>query len=180
MIMWFIKGGRASGKTVLLIQQSALTGQPILVTSIHRARLLKDRAKEMKLHIPEPIVWKNENHGDRAEVLADDGEELINRMLRETMGIRCVGMAVNGPLTVLDRHFLKDFGTLPPRTLERLEFERYVNGTWDGHSGSRRGCGGCQWVPICGICENEGSALCRECKMEVKSGFELREDGDGK
>lgn len=132
--MWFVKGGRASGKTTLLLRHSALTGTPILVSNSMKADILMDRAQEMGLYIPAPIVWNGSRYGEAgAGVLVDGGEELIDRMLQAQMGVRCEGMTIRGPLTVLESPIPKEVArTLPPDMLKKLDFERYVNGAWDG------------------------------------------------
>ena len=46
---------RASGKTTLLIKESAKTGRPIIEPNTASARYVEEQAKEMGLIIPEPI-----------------------------------------------------------------------------------------------------------------------------
>lgn len=46
---------RASGKTTLLIKESAKTGRPIIEPNTASARYVEEQAKEMGLNIPEPI-----------------------------------------------------------------------------------------------------------------------------
>ena len=46
---------RASGKTTLLIKESARTGKPIIEPNTASARYVEEQAKEMGLIIPEPI-----------------------------------------------------------------------------------------------------------------------------
>ena len=46
---------RASGKTTLLIKESAKTGRPIIEPNTFSARYVEEQAKEMGLNIPEPI-----------------------------------------------------------------------------------------------------------------------------
>lgn len=46
---------RASGKTTLLIKESAKTGRPIIEPNAASARYVEEQAKEMGLIIPEPI-----------------------------------------------------------------------------------------------------------------------------
>ena len=46
---------RASGKTTLLIKESAKTGRPIIESNTASARYVEEQAKEMGLIIPEPI-----------------------------------------------------------------------------------------------------------------------------
>ena len=46
---------RASGKTTMLIKESAETGKPIIVANSMRVNDLEQQAKEMGLRIPEPV-----------------------------------------------------------------------------------------------------------------------------
>lgn len=109
--MYFIHGGRATGKTSTLVIQSAMTGVPIMTTNYQRVTLYKDYAKNMGLKIPEPIIWKNRQEGaglDKRQVLIDDGENFLNYILIHTSGVRCVGMAIGEPVFELDNFRLAD------------------------------------------------------------------------
>lgn len=54
---------RASGKTTLLIKESAKTGRPIIEPNTASARYVEEQAKEMRLNIPEPISATSWNGG---------------------------------------------------------------------------------------------------------------------
>ena len=54
---------RASGKTTLLIKESAKTGRPIIEPNALSAIYVEEQAKEMGLNIPEPISATNWNGG---------------------------------------------------------------------------------------------------------------------
>lgn len=54
---------RASGKTTLLIKESAKTGRPIIEPNTASARYVEEQAKEMGLIIPEPISATSWNGG---------------------------------------------------------------------------------------------------------------------
>ena len=54
---------RASGKTTLLIKESAKTGRPIIEPNTFFARYVEEQAKEMGLNIPEPISATSWNGG---------------------------------------------------------------------------------------------------------------------
>ena len=54
---------RASGKTTLLIKESAKTGRPIIEPNTASARYVEEQAKEMGLIIPEPISATSWNSG---------------------------------------------------------------------------------------------------------------------
>lgn len=106
--MNFIHGGRATGKTTLLIRQSAETGIPILTTNYGRIRLYKDYAEHLGLKIPDPILWKNRKLPlkDGSKVLIDNGEETINNILRENSGVICETMVIDQPVKHLKGSFI--------------------------------------------------------------------------
>ena len=90
--MVFIHGGRATGKTVMMLIESAQTGIPIMVTGHVRKEILKQQAKAMKLKIPEPVIWKrNRDQGviGRDKVLIDDLESFLQCVLLRTSGVQC-------------------------------------------------------------------------------------------
>lgn len=90
--MVFIHGGRATGKTVMMLIESAQTGIPIMVTGHVRKELLKQQAEKMKLKIPEPVIWKkNRDQGvtGRDKVLIDDLESFLQWVLLRTSGVQC-------------------------------------------------------------------------------------------
>ena len=134
--MYFIHGGRASGKTVLILKQSAATGIPILTTNYRRISLYKDCAKRLWLNIPEPIIWRNERlpvqFGSR--VLIDNGEETLDRILLVNSGVRCETMVISDPVKHLSHSFLENSFFLPEEyrggRLELLDVHAY--GNWDG------------------------------------------------
>ena len=122
--MNFIHGGRASGKTVLLLKQSANTGVPILTTDYIKKRLLMDYAKHMELEIPEPLIWTNHHLPVQigSKVLIDNGEEVLNTILYTNSGVVCETMVLSDPVKHLTGSFieglkdvLKDY---PPETLK--------------------------------------------------------------
>ena len=64
---------RASGKTTMLIKESAKTGKPIIVTNSMMVDILAQRAKEMGLRIPEPVsamrwIINDYGSGDRNRI----------------------------------------------------------------------------------------------------------------
>lgn len=134
--MYFIHGGRASGKTVLLLKQSAATGIPILTTNYYRIPLYKDCAKRLGLKIPEPILWKNirlpVQFGSR--VLIDNGEETLDRILSVNSGVKCEAMAISDPVKHLSHCFFENPLILPEEYMGgRLELlDVHVYGNWDG------------------------------------------------
>ena len=104
--MYFIHGGRGSGKTTWLLLQSAMSGIPIMAANYQRIVLYKDHAKQLGLKIPEPILWKNRKEGDGFEikqVLIDDMEYFLNHVLLNTCGAMCVGAAIGEPVFDLSK-----------------------------------------------------------------------------
>lgn len=131
--MNFIHGGRATGKTTLLLRQSAETGIPILTTNYFRIRLYKDYAEHLGLKIPEPILWRNRKLGmkDGSKVLIDNGEETINNILRANSGVTCETMVIDQPIKHLKGSFI-DLSAFPNDViggrLDCLDAARY--GLW--------------------------------------------------
>lgn len=89
---------RQGGKTTDLLSMSAETGYPIVVKNRNDSRLLKKRAKEISLTIPEPItttqilngkVKINTNH-----VLIDDAEYFINQIMLKLIGCGVAGLTM--------------------------------------------------------------------------------------
>ena len=78
---------RASGKTTMLIKESAETGKPIIVANSMRVNDLEQQAKEMGLRIPEPISafrWiTNDYCNSKSRILTkarDSGGFLIDEL----------------------------------------------------------------------------------------------------
>ena len=76
---------RASGKTTMLIKESAETGKPIIVANSTRVNDLEQQSKEMGLRIPEPVSayrWITNNYcGGRSRIFKkakDSGGFLID------------------------------------------------------------------------------------------------------
>lgn len=140
--MWFIHGGRATGKTTMLLRQSAVTGCAILVAHGNRARFLKQQAQSMGLNIPEPIVWKNDSNYCNLGCLMDDAEQIIDMILQTRMGLHCEGMVINGPMTTLFNPYLPEsaFDSLPAASLARLNAEKVRNYTMGCWGACARGC----------------------------------------
>lgn len=113
--MNFIHGGRGSGKTIILVKQSAATGIPIMVDHYHRVPFLKNDAEMLNLKIPEPIVWRNEHMEGKLGkyVLVDNGEALLTRLLLDTSGCICTAMAISDPVIHLTSCFLDGYIGIP-------------------------------------------------------------------
>lgn len=132
--MYFIHGGRATGKTTVLIQWSAMTGIPIMTTAYHRIGLYKERAKQMGLKIPEPILWKNRQEGmgiDKRQVLIDDGEHFLDYVLMQTAGVRCAGMTICEPIFELPKWEADQFSFAKIITAKRMSSDVHTYGDWD-------------------------------------------------
>ena len=136
--MHFIHGGRASGKTTLLLKRSADTGMPILTTNYHRLRWYKEYALSIGLKIPEPILWKNRPLGlsSDTKVLIDNGEEIINHILRINSGVTCETMVIDGPIMHITTCFLDDPKVFPSEVMggkfEIMDIRNaYLYGKWD-------------------------------------------------
>ena len=78
---------RASGKTTMLIKESAETGKPIIVSNNDRVCKVVQQAKEMGLRIPEPVSARrwilNDYLNDKSRILKkaiDSGGFLIDEL----------------------------------------------------------------------------------------------------
>ena len=136
--MVFIHGGRASGKTSLLLKKSADAGIPILTTNYFRLRDYVELARKMGLNIPEPILWKNRHLGKPGDskVLIDNGEEILNHILRVNSGVTCEVMVIDSPIMHITSCFLDNPETFPREVMggkfEFMDINRaYMYGEWD-------------------------------------------------
>ena len=76
---------RGTGKTTLLVRRSAATNTPIVCATYDAVRLLKERAIEMGLRIPDPIpAAELKTLGrDVSSVLIDDADAVLRVILYE-------------------------------------------------------------------------------------------------
>lgn len=82
-------GARQTGKTTRLIKISAEEKIPILTMNKGTANLLKSKAKELNLDIPDPIsvsqIKCRDSENDNNEIpkiLVDDAEHILQALLR--------------------------------------------------------------------------------------------------
>ena len=136
--MYFIHGGRASGKTTFLLKMSAATGRPILTTKYWRIRFYEGYAKGLGLKIPQPILWKGSKLGmsPGSKVLIDNGEETLNSILDHSAGVTCDVMAISSPVMHITNCFLYSPESLLSEVLggkfESMDIEQaYQLGIWD-------------------------------------------------
>lgn len=135
--MYFIHGGRASGKTTFLLKMSAATGSPILTTNYWCIKIYEDHAKALGLRIPKPILWGDAKLMVRPynKVLIDNGEEALNHILRKEIDVACDVMAIHSPVMHITNCFLDNTESLPSEVLggkfESMDIERaYQLGIW--------------------------------------------------
>lgn len=135
--MYFIHGGRASGKTTYLLKMSADTGIPILTTNYWRISFYEGHAKELGLKIPKPILWKDSKLGMKpgSKVLIDNGEETLNKILNHNTGVTCEVMVISDPVMHIESCFLDKPELFPSELLggefESMDIERaYQCGRW--------------------------------------------------
>ena len=136
--MYFVHGGRASGKTTLLLRKSADTGIPILTTNYWWLHWYKEYAKRLGLKIPDPILWKNQNLGlePDSKVLIDNGEETLNHILRLNSGVSCEAMVIDSPVMHITSCFLDNKEMFPEEVIggkfEEMDIWRaYLYGEWN-------------------------------------------------
>ncbi|MDO5545190.1 MAG: hypothetical protein Q4F81_05130 [Eubacteriales bacterium] len=135
--MYFIHGGRGSGKTTYLLKMSAATGIPILTANYCRRKLYEDYAKAMGLMIPKPIIYGDQKLMPMIckKVLIDNGEEVINHILRKEIDVSCDVMAIRSPVIHITNCFLDSQESLPSEVLggkfESMDIEQaYQFGIW--------------------------------------------------
>ena len=80
--MKILKMDRGAGKTFHLIRLSAILDSPILCATEQSKKYILDKAKEMWLEIPEPIVVNRNNfeivmRGRNTDLLIDDLELVL-------------------------------------------------------------------------------------------------------
>ena len=79
--MEILNMNRGEGKTTELIKVSSITNAPIICRTRKMAKLIKEKAKEMGLEIPNPMtidMYKNEKY--RYEKVLIDDIDLVLRM----------------------------------------------------------------------------------------------------
>ena len=137
--MYFIHGGRASGKTTYLLKMSADTGIPILTTNHRRLRWYEEYAKKLGIKIPKPVFWKNRHLGlePGSKVLIDNGEEILNHILLFNSGVTCEAMVIDSPVMHITNCFLDNPEAFPSEImggqLESMDIRRaYLYGEWGG------------------------------------------------
>ena len=134
--MYFIHGGRASGKTTYLLKMSAATGNPILTTEYWRIRIYEDYAKHLGLNIPKPVLWRDHDTklNSGSKVFIDDGEITLRHILSKA-GVTCTAMAIVNPVMHITNCFLDSPESLPSEVLggkfESMDIEQaYQLGIW--------------------------------------------------
>lgn len=136
--MYFIHGGRASGKTTYLLKMSADTGIPILTTNYWRLLWYEEYAKILGIKIPKPVFWKNRKLGlePDSKVLIDNGEEILNHILRFNSGVVCEAMVIDSPIMHITNCFLDNPEAFPSEVMggkfESMDIRQaYLCGEWD-------------------------------------------------
>lgn len=75
--MKILRMDRGNGKTFHLIKLSAILDSPIICATEQSKKYILDKAKEMALEIPEPIVVNRNSYGRRNTDLLIDDLELV-------------------------------------------------------------------------------------------------------
>lgn len=80
--MKILRMDRGAGKTFYLIKLSAILDSPIICTTEQSKKYILDKAREMGLEIPEPIVVNRINFdpvmgGRKENLLIDDLDEVL-------------------------------------------------------------------------------------------------------
>lgn len=106
--------GRNEGKTTLLLRRSAEENIPIVCNTKAHANYVKEKAKELKLSIPEPIVpiWFTRTGQSQAncvligtkvdKVLIDDADIFLNTVAHHALGVDVAGFTMTDPCISVD------------------------------------------------------------------------------
>lgn len=84
--MNIIYGDRCSGKTTKLIMTSAVMNMPIICNEQYRAHYIKEKANQLRVDIPEPIVIE-QGYSYNGSVLLDDANLYIKDALEQYFGV---------------------------------------------------------------------------------------------
>ena len=128
--MRIFAGGRAVGKTTLLILQSAQTGCRILVKTKQSADYLKAQAKSLGLVIPEPVVWDKGQQHIEEPVMIDNLEAFVQMVVSERLGTRVAIATTGSPIEHLDHPVPLPITQAEAATKARL-IQTAVCGRWD-------------------------------------------------
>lgn len=84
--------GRRTGKTTQMLYTSEATGYPIVVHSRQMVSVLKNRAKQLGISIPEPITVNDLRMGffSPKGVLIDEADKIISDALDAYLGCHVV------------------------------------------------------------------------------------------
>ena len=89
--MNIIYGDRCSGKTTKLIMTSAVMNMPIICNEQYRAHYIKEKANQLRVDIPEPIVieqgYSCKGYSYNGSVLLDDANLYIKDALEQYFGV---------------------------------------------------------------------------------------------
>lgn len=92
---------RGWGKTTQLIYSSEVTGYPIIVKNRYSKSIIISKALELKCNIPQPITvdeFINNHLGNKYKnVLVDEGMDLIEYALKQTLGTDIAAMTLTLP-----------------------------------------------------------------------------------
>ncbi len=97
-------GGRNTGKTTRALHISELTRRPILTLNRAQADLMKHRAREAGLHIPEPIAWSAPSQKGRTVngFIVDEAQWIFDQILRKEYGTREESYFIFGERSISD------------------------------------------------------------------------------
>lgn len=100
MEMIFMK--RGEGKTTKLICMSHLNNIPIVVVNAQMARLVKKKALDMSLSIPDPIVGAtlqglsfNLRRKNIDKVYIDDAEYILPKLFEDAFNVKLEGFSMS-------------------------------------------------------------------------------------
>jgi hypothetical protein len=89
---------RGGGKTTSLIHTSAVTGYPILVSTVTQANHIQKMAEHLGLKIPEPVIitqhWRS-TAKLHAGILIDDLDLMLEQILEGYLGTHVIAATMS-------------------------------------------------------------------------------------
>lgn len=105
---------RTQGKTTELIKLSSEKQIPILVTTNWASSFLQERAQELNLKIPSPLVMNPKFQKlNNQDVLIDELDYIAESILKEHFGLNLKGFTQTKPRLISKKDIATKFNTIP-------------------------------------------------------------------
>lgn len=109
--MKILNQDRCTGKTTMLIHTSYTTGYPIIVPTRTIKEYIKNKAKQMELNIPEPILFSDKTSLSKVtadKILIDELGIMLSEVLSEYFNKPVEAATMTIPITVTNPDLLKE------------------------------------------------------------------------